>query len=120
MKGWYGDRHKHGLASKGIKTKARGHREVNMAGDTNDVTVLKASTMNLDEGMMPSRMVIKYDRSNKYTPYVTHLQVFPNYPDTEKYHYIHGGYFTNLADAESDYKRRLDLYRVKDNPSAEW
>ena len=26
MKGWYGDKHKHGLASKGIRTKANGVR----------------------------------------------------------------------------------------------
>lgn len=120
---WPKESRRHALARKGVKTVIDEDTRFDVSkfvarayGDTENVNVLMASTMSIEEGMLPARIVLKHDKSNKNTPFITHLQIFPNYPKSMRYHYAYGGYFTNVESAKKEYNRKLDLYRVKNDP----
>jgi flagellar hook-basal body complex protein FliE len=124
-KGWSGESRRHGLARRGIETNIDEDKRLavnKFVAKGEYYEILKASELMFEKGCYVSRIVLKRDASNEGTPWITHLQMFPDYPDMTNSSYAFGHYFTNEKSATEDFKQRLESYRTSEmkNYKGEW
>lgn len=79
---------------------------------TYDWKVLRISKeFNGKDGILPCKVVLRFNERDKNTPYVTHLQT-----NDRKGHlsYVQGHYFgsNHLLEAYQDFDRRLEIYKA--------
>ena len=71
--------------------------------------LVQASSWFKEDGMLKSRVVLRFNKDNKVTPWVTHLECEDSDGST---HYVWGNYYSEYLQAEQDFFKRCDKYQI--------